>query len=146
MLNAGKSEVLLVGTDHMLHTVACPCVAIIAEAAVECKRTITLLGVSFDGSLSMDRFANSEVNSVMYHLCALRQIRPCLSLQLDNDIGRAIVLPRLDYCNSLLVGSSQQVFNKLQRLQNNSGQNSGKLDEAHPCTGLVGVASLAACT
>jgi len=67
----------------------------------------------------MDRFVNWKVSSVMYHLCALRQIRPCLSLQLANDIGRAIVLSRLDYWNSLLVGSSEQVCNKLLRLQNN---------------------------
>jgi len=73
----------------------------------------------FDCSLSMNRFANSKVSSVMYHLRALRKIRLCLSLQLENDIGRAIILSRLDYCNSLLVGSSEQVFNKLQRLQNN---------------------------
>jgi len=67
----------------------------------------------------MDRFINSKVSSVMYHPCALRQIRPRLSLQLANDIGCAIVLSRLDYCNFLLVGSSEQVFNKLLRVQKN---------------------------
>jgi len=76
MLNAEKSEVLLVGTVHMLHTVACPCVVSIAEAPVECRKTITILGLSFDGSLSMDRFSNSKVISVIYHLRAFRQIRP----------------------------------------------------------------------
>jgi len=67
MVNAGKSEALLVGTAHVLHTVAWPCVVNIAKAPVECKKTITLLGVPLDGSQSMDRCANSKVA----RLCAI---------------------------------------------------------------------------
>jgi len=72
--------VLFVKTVHMLHTVACPCVVNIAEAQVECKTTITLLGVLFDASLLMDKFVNSKTSSVVYHL------------------RHAIVLSRFDYC------------------------------------------------
>jgi len=62
MLNADKSGVLLVGTVHMLHTVACPCVVNIAEDPVECRKTITLIDVPFNRRLSMDRLENSKAS------------------------------------------------------------------------------------
>jgi len=57
--------------------------------------------------------------SCSYHTRALRHIKPVLSLDCAKDIATSIVGTRLDYCNSLLLGTSQRNFDRLQRLQNN---------------------------
>lgn len=118
LLNAGKSEVLLVGTKHRLASVGRALSVSVAGALVPCKDTVTLLGVALDAGLTSTSFVNSKISSINYHLRALRQIRPSLTFDLANSIGRALILSRLDYCNSLLIGATDQNLNKLQRLQN----------------------------
>jgi len=59
------------------------------------------------------------VKSYNYHIQALRRIRHLLSRDVAYTIACSIVGSRLDYCNSLLYGSMEEVFNSLQRVQNN---------------------------
>ena len=56
--------------------------------------------------------------SSLYHLRSLRHIRPCLTLDMAKSVGVAIVQSRLDYCNSLFFGTSENNIRKLQRIQN----------------------------
>ena len=70
-------------------------------------------------TLSMDRHVANVAQSCFYHTRALRHIRPVLSLDCAKDIATFIVGTRLDYYNSLLFGTSQRNFDRLQRLQNN---------------------------
>src|SRR5271165_6883223 len=76
------------------------------------------LGVVIDLRLSFNRRIDSLVSSCNYHLRALRHIRPVLTDDIAETVGRAIVLSRIDYCNSLLVGISEANISRLQRLQN----------------------------
>jgi len=63
--------------------------------------------------------AQCVVKSCNYHIQALRRIRHLLSRYVANTIACSIVGSRLDYCNSLLYGSTETVLNSLQRVQNN---------------------------
>ena len=51
--------------------------------------------------------------------CALRHIRPLISHKLACQIACSIVASRLDYCNSILYGTSSYNILRLQRVQNN---------------------------
>ena len=55
-----------------------------------------------------------------YHsnIKSLRKIRPTLDLETAKTVACAIVSARLDYCNSILYGTSNANINKLQRVQN----------------------------
>ena len=53
-----------------------------------------------------------------YHIRALRHIQRSINTECANEIACAIINTRLDYCNSLLVGTSQQNILALQRVQN----------------------------
>jgi hypothetical protein len=64
--------------ESRLRTVTLPVTIQIAGALVECKDTITLLGVPFDANLIMDKFVNSKVSSMNYH------IRSNLFVRLDH--------------------------------------------------------------
>jgi len=66
----------------------------------------------------VDRHVSSVVSSCNFHIRALRHIRPRLALDAAKSVAVSIVGARLDYCNSLLHGTSQRNFDRLQRVQN----------------------------
>jgi hypothetical protein len=76
------------------------------------------LGVILDRKLTFNQHVNSVVKACNYHIRALRFIRPALDRNTANTIACSIVGSRLDYCNSLLNGTSQANIAKLQRVQN----------------------------
>jgi len=80
--------------------------------------SIKLLGVTLDSTLSFDRHVSDIVRSCYFHIRALKHIRPYMSLDTAISVGVCIVATRLDYCNSLLYGTSNRNLDKLQRIQN----------------------------
>jgi len=71
---------------------------------------VKLLGVSLDST--------NVVRACTYHARALQHIRPLLTVDAAKTIASAIVGARLDYCNSLLLGTSEYNLDRLQRVQN----------------------------
>jgi len=76
------------------------------------------LGVVIDSRLSMADHVASVCRSVYYHL---RQIRPTLQ-SLSRDAAKmlvqAFISSRLDYCNSVLYGVTDNLLQRLQSVQN----------------------------
>ena len=66
----------------------------------------------------MDRHVSSVVSSCNFHTRALRHILPRLTLDAAKSVAVSIIGARLDYCNSLLYGTSQRNLDRLQRVQN----------------------------
>ena len=52
------------------------------------------------------------------HPKAFRHIRADLTQEMANSVAISLVTSRLDYANSLLIGTSQANLNKLQKIQN----------------------------
>ena len=116
--NPEKSEAVLVGTIPQLSRFTRPLHFEIGGATVVCADTIKTLGVIIDSGLTSNQRVDSIVSACNYHLRALNHVRRALTAETAITVGRAIVLSRLDYCNSLLAGTSQANFDRLQRLQN----------------------------
>ena len=55
-------------------------------------------------------------------LAELEKIHSFLSTDAANKLAVSLVLSRLDYCNSLLAGISDNKLNKLQRIQNHAAR------------------------
>ena len=60
----------------------------------------------------------SLVKGIDVHTCALRHIRPLMTLDAAKMVGHSIVSSRLDYANALLHGTSTNNINRLQVAQN----------------------------
>ena len=121
LLNPGKSEVLLIGTQAQVKKFAEGSArSSIAVACTDIKFSVKLksLGVTIDQSLSFDDHIKNVVKASNFHIRALRHIRPMLNREVANTVACSIVNTRLDYCNSLLYGTSAKNFQKLQRVQN----------------------------
>ena len=60
------------------------------------------LGTSFDNHLGMKTAINKTCQSGLYHLHNMGRMKSFLSFEDRKSIVQAIVMSRIDYCNSLL--------------------------------------------
>ena len=92
LLNASKSEAILIGTRARLSKFDKNAMVTVAGARVKCGETLTTLGVVIDSHLSFDARVNSIVSSCNYHLRAFRHIRPSLTDEIAITVGRSIIM------------------------------------------------------
>ena len=79
---------------------------------------IKSLGVVFDSQFSFDNHVAAVMKACYFHMCALKHIRSSLPDEIAKMVACSIISSRLDYCNALLVGMSENNLAKLQRVQN----------------------------
>ena len=118
-MNPTKTEAIVFGTAARLKAVDMSGGIMAAGSNIKFSDAVKLLGVNLDRCLTMDSHVASVVRSCNFHIRALRHIRPRLSPTLDaaKSVAVSIIGSHLDYCNSLLHGSSQRNFDRLQRVQ-----------------------------
>ena len=68
--------------------------------------------------MSFDKQVSETCKACYFHIRALRHIRTSLTIEASKTIAAAIVGSRLDFCNSLLAGTSVSNLTRLQRVQN----------------------------
>jgi hypothetical protein len=118
LLNPEKSEALLVARKNVAEKFANGSGVAVAGSHITFSVNLKSLGVTLDQTLSFDQHVKNIVKTSHFHIKALRHIRPVLDQRVANVIACSIVTTRLDYCNSLLYGTSTANIKKLQRVQN----------------------------
>ena len=118
-LNPQKSEIMFIGTPVRLKTMSPPTSINVAGTLLPSSTTLKLLGVTFDSHLSFKEHSASTIIISCNHLIwSIRHIRLLLYVDATSALARSLVLSRLDYCNSLLYGTSITLIHSLQRVQN----------------------------
>lgn len=118
LLNPDKSEVLLIAGRKQASKFASGTSISVAGSDITFAVQLKSLGVVIDQSLSLDQHVKNVVKASNFHIRGLRHIRPFLDQKTANTIACSIVSSRLDYCNSLLSGTSAKNIKKLQTVQN----------------------------
>ena len=130
-LNPEKSEAILLGTGARLRREdQIPSVSF-AETTVGTRTSVKSLGVTIDSGLTFNEHVDNICKASAYHIRSLRHIRKFIDEDAATSVATALVSARIDYCNSLLYGTSKSNIDKLQRLQNS-------LARAVMCTGKFG--------
>ena len=80
------------------------------------------IGVWFGNSVSMDKHVTSVCKSAFYHLHNIAKKRKFISFKNCETLIHAFVTSKLDYCNSLLSGLSQNQIQRLQYVQNSAAR------------------------
>jgi hypothetical protein len=117
-LNPDKSDVLLVtGRKQALQFAGGTGISV-AGSNITYAVQLKSLRIVIDQALSFDKHVQDVVKSCNFHIKGLRHVRLLLNEKTANIIACSIVTSRLDYCNSLLQGTSAKNLQKLQVVQN----------------------------
>ena len=79
--------------------------------------SIRNLGVVFDSAMTMTPYVTNIVQSISFQLRNIGKIRQYIDQNTCHNLIRALVLSRLDYCNSLLIGITKKDLKRLKGLQ-----------------------------
>ena len=118
LFNPTKAEAVVFSTRQRLCRIDRSTAIDVTGSKVTLSDSIKLLGVTLDSILSFYRHVSDIVRTSYFHTRALKHITAYLSLDTAISVGVCIVATRLDYCNSLLYGTSNRNLDKLQRILN----------------------------
>ena len=113
-LNLDKTELLFLpgkGCPHRDLAIT------IEDNVVTPTRTARNLGVTLDDQLSFSAHVTSVARSCRFMLYNIRKIRPFLTVETAQVLIQALVISRLDYCNSLLAGTPASTIKPLELVQ-----------------------------
>ena len=80
------------------------------------------LGLNIDENLSWKEHIHAFSKNVASSIGALTRIRPFISMHTAIKIYKGLIEPRFDYCSVVWDGLSQQLSEKLQKLQNRAAR------------------------
>ena len=90
----------------------------IGNAQIPFKQSVKNLGFTLDCDLTMNAHVSNIALTCYFELRLLASIRRFLTSTANVKLVSAIVLSRINYCNSLLFGSTHDATANLQRIQN----------------------------
>ena len=117
-LNDNKTEFMLVTSKRTKHLHSLPTSITIGNAQIPFKNSVKNLGLTLDCHLTMNAHVSNIARICYFELRRLASIRRFLTSTATATLVSAFALSRIDYCNSLLFGSTHDVTSHLQRLQN----------------------------
>ena len=117
-LNDSKTELMLVTSKKSKHLHNLPTSITIGNAQIPFKQSVKNLGFTLDCHLTMNAHVSNIARTCYFELRRLASIRRFLTSTATVTLVSAFVLSRIDYCNSLLFGSTNDVTSHLQRIHN----------------------------
>ena len=110
-----------VGSASCLESVDSEC-ANIGGNSVAFKTSAKYLGVHLDKMLSVQKHISSICCASFLELRRIASIQPYLSQSAAARLVAAMVISRLDYCNSVFIGLPADQIARLQRVQKNTAR------------------------
>ena len=109
---------MLVTSKRTKHLHSLPTSIKIGNAQIPLKNSVKNFGLTLDCHLTMNAHVSNIARTCYFELRRLASIRRFLTITATATLVSAFVLSRIEYCNSLLFGSTQYVTSHLQRIQN----------------------------
>jgi len=119
-LNDDKTELLLVAPKHHMSTIMVDCDPRLRVGEVEIKPSdcVRNLGAWFDKHMDMTAQVDQMTRSIYHNIRLISRIRHILDTETCKRVVNALVTPRLDFNNALLVGLPDSLIHRLQLAQN----------------------------
>ena len=121
-LNADKTEVLVMGTPQMRAKISIPSITVNGVIVPVLNEPVGNLGAVFDPNMNMSAHVSKNIKSANYHLRNIGKIRKFLNTDTTKSAIVSLVTSRLDYCNGLLCGITDELLCRLQKVQNNAAR------------------------
>ena len=136
-INPNKTQGLLFHTGRgRLPTI--PQLNVMGEAlTIETEGTLKYLGVHLDARLNFSKHVDMVCRSVYAQLFKIRRVRASLNVSTSIMLVNALILSRIDYCSSVLIGTHQKEKDKLQRTLHATARVVFNLDRASSITSSI---------
>jgi len=122
LLNADKTNVILLGTASQLRLVASVDSVEVAGVTLPVASTLKSLGVILDQQLTFDDHTMAIAKSCNYHTWAIKHVRHLLPESVARTLACSLISSWLDYCHLLLHRVPESTIKTLQRSQNNTAR------------------------
>ena len=109
---------MLVTSKRTKHLHNLPTSITIGNAQIAFKQSVKNLGFTLDFHLTMNAHVFNIARTCYFELRRLTSICRFLTITATTTLVSAFVLSKIDYCSSLLFGSTHDVTSYLQRIQN----------------------------
>ena len=117
-LDDNKTELMLVTHKRTKHLHNLPTSITIGNAQVPFKQSVKNLDFTLDCHLTINAHVTNIARKCYFELRRLASIRRFLTSTATATLVSAFAISRIDYCNSLLFGSTHDVTFHMQRIQN----------------------------
>ena len=117
-LNDNETELMLVTSKRTEHLHSLPTSIIIGNAQFPFKQPVKNFGLTSDCHLSMNAHVYTIARTCYFEMRRLASIRRFMTSIATATFVSAFALSRIDFCNSLLFGSTHDLTSHLQRIQN----------------------------
>ena len=121
-LNDNMTELKLVTSKRTKHLHSLPTSINIGNAQIPFKQSVVNLGFTLDCHLTMNANVSNIARTCYFELRRLASICRFLTSTATATLVSAYVLSRIDYCNSLLFGSTHDVTSHMQQIQNHAAR------------------------
>ena len=121
-LNDNKTELMLVTSKRTKHLHSLPTSITIGNAQIPFKQYVKNLGFTLDCHITMNAHVSNIAQTCYFELHRLASIRRFLTSTATATLVSTFALSRIDYCNSLLFGSTHDATSHMQRIQNYAGR------------------------
>ena len=112
-LNDSKTELMLVTSKRYKHPHNLPTSITMGNAQIPFKQSVKNLGFTLDCHLTMNAHVSNIARKCYFELRRLASIRRFLTSTATATLVSAFLLSRIDYCHSLLIGSTHDVTSHL---------------------------------
>ena len=112
-LNDEKTEFLIIGTKQQLNKVKTTSISV-RQDDIPCSATARNLGYYYEQHMKNSAHINKLVSNLNVTLRRISKIRNNIDYETTKILIQAMVLSRLDYCNSLMLGTTKYNLKKLQ--------------------------------
>ena len=109
---------MLANSSRTKHLHSLPTSMTIGNAQIPFKKSEKNFGFTLDCHLTMNAHVSKIARTCYFELRRLASIRRFLTSTATATLVSAFALSRIDYCNSLLFGSTHDVTSHLQRILN----------------------------
>ena len=116
-MNEDKTDVLLVTAKRIVNLQHLPKFTNINSTCVKFSPAVRNLGVTLDSTLSLHQHVMNICRVAYLELRLINSIRNLLSVDAVKTLVCSLVLSRLDYCNSLLVGLPQYLIKRFKEFK-----------------------------
>ena len=117
-LNDNKTELMFVTSKRTKHLHSLPTSITIGNAQTPIKQSVKNLGLTSHCHLTMNANISNIAQSCNFELRCLVSIHRFLTSTATATLVSAFALSGIDYCSSLLFGSTHDVTFHMQRIQN----------------------------